>query len=231
MAKSKKENIKNGESNLVTQSEFARIVGVSRQLIFKLTKDDTSKRIQTVKKDGLVLIDKEKSLKLWYENKDLDKDIGRTFASVVNEAKNHLENKNKDKKANIKNKYSKKEESRTNSKNKEDEYSEKDLTVKELVRLKILADVQKKALELEIMRGDLISKQKVENILPSLLISFSAQIKMLPSRNAEQIASKLKSKYSVNINESEIAEIIRETIEKDVIEMINILRREAIYED
>ncbi|KLI46141.1 hypothetical protein [Brachyspira hyodysenteriae] len=192
--------------------EFSEIVGCSKANITQCIKRNDSRIVYIKDDNGKILIDSEKSLENWSLGRNIhlkDQKEEKTTSKK--------ENKNKSKKATV---YP--IEANQNEKIKAIQPSnyqgiaKEDLDINEVKTLEIVANVAKKTMEVEVMRGNLIQKDILDTMLSNLLTTIRTNLEIIPARISSSLAVKFKDKYSLEVSDEDLTVEIRNSLEDDI---------------
>lgn len=199
-------------AKIVSQSEFASHVGCSKANITKIIKNgNPNNRLTLVEKNGKILIDLEESIKTW-----------NTFSSMQTKTQREARKRTINKIE---------EEDLTSSQTDGDWINALDdnMSQKDIYKMKTIADTATKIMNIEVTRSNYISREDVDRIIPSLLAAFKNRIITIPARSSSIIASKLKDEKNIEIDKGELNLLVKEALEKELIDALNFLQKEVTF--
>jgi len=217
------------EEEYISPAEFSKLVNVSKAAISQYIKKGNKENRLTLKEiNGKIKIEKLKSLESWSTYKSL------VMGSGSKKSKQTKTPKTEDKKESLKEALDddEKENDNTKTSNRElysdfsiNDYLDENLSPVEINMAKARIDATRKALEIEEIKGRLVSRELVERILPNMLVSFKQQVVLIPERCADSIAQKLKDEHDIKIDRFILLALIKESITDDLIKTVNFLKK------
>lgn len=216
------------EEEYISPAEFSKLVGVSKAAISQYIKKGNKEGRLTLKEiNGKIKIEKLKSLKSWNTYKSLVMGSATKKEKQVKtpkiDYKKHIDNDDdNDEPSN--------REANNNSKGiysdaSINDYLDESLSPAEVNMAKARIDATRKALEIEEIKGRLVSRELVERILPNILVSFKQQVILIPERCADSIAQKLKDEHDVTIDRFILLALVKESIADDLTRTVNFLKK------
>ena len=213
------------EEEYISPAEFSKLVGVSKAAISQYIKKGNKEGRLTLKEiNGKIKIEKLESLKSW-----------NTYKSFVMGSATKKEKQTKTPKIDYKKHIDDDDDEPSNrepNNNKGiysdasiNDYLDESLSPAEINMAKARIDATRKALEIEEIKGRLVSRELVERILPNILVSFKQQVVLIPERCADSIAQKLKDEHDVTIDRFILLALVKDSIADDLTRTVNFLKK------
>ncbi len=212
------------EEEYISPAEFSKLVGVSKAAISQYIKKGNKEGRLTLKEiNGKIKIEKLTSLKSW-----------STYKSFVMGSATKKEKQIKTPKIDYKKQIDDDNEPSNREPNNNkgiysdasiNDYLDESLSPSEINMAKARIDATRKALEIEEIKGRLVSRELVERILPNILVSFKQQVVLIPERCADSIAQKLKDEHDVTIDRFILLALVKDSIADDLTRTVNFLKK------
>ena len=209
------------EEEYISPAEFSKLVGVSKAAISQYIKKGNKEGRLTLKEiNGKIKIEKLTSLKSWSTYKSFVMGSATKKAKEIKtpkiDYKKTIDDDDDEPRNNNKGIYS---DASIN------DYLDESLSPAEINMAKARIDATRKALEIEEIKGRLVSRELVERILPNILVSFKQQVVLIPERCADSIAQKLKDEHDVTIDRFILLALVKESIADDLTRTVNFLKK------